>query len=60
MIGVLGDIYLLDKLIEFDVSESFCKAFCNHLISWNKQEFDFFENYLVTNVVVLNINIFSL
>ena len=35
MIGTLGHIRLLDESMEFDVSESLCKAVCNHLVGWN-------------------------
>ncbi len=45
--------------MEFDVSESLCKAVCNHLVGWNVREFDSLRGHLVTDVVVLDIDVFA-
>lgn len=38
MIGALGHIHLLEESMEFDVSQSLCKAVCNHLVGSNVRE----------------------
>lgn len=40
MIGALGHVYLLDESMELDVSQSLCKAVCNHLVGRDVREFD--------------------
>lgn len=59
MISVLGHIHLIDKLIELDVSQDFCKAVYNHLVGQHVQKCDFLQGHLITDIVVLNINMFD-
>lgn len=45
--------------MKFDVNESLYKAASNYLIDENIQRFDFFWGHFGTNVVVLDISVFS-
>lgn len=55
---VLSHPYLFNKFVELDIGESFYKPISDHLFSRVIQEFDFFWSYLISNIVMLDINIF--
>ena len=59
MICALGQVHLQNEMIKLDVSQGFCNAVCNHLISLNIWEFDFLETPFVMDIVVLDINMFN-
>lgn len=60
LIKFLGNIYLLNKTIEFDISQYFYKAFSNHLFSWNVEKLDFLGGYLIVDIIKLNLDMLYL
>lgn len=60
MIGILGYIHLFDELMELAIRQGLYKAVCNHLVYRNIWEIDYLWNHLVTDIVVLDIDMLSL
>ena len=52
---LLGHIYLLNKTIELDVSQSFCKAISNHFFHWDVGQLDSLGCNLIADVMVLDV-----
>ncbi len=59
MIGALGHVHLFDESMKLDVSQGLCKAVCNYLVGWDIREFDSLWGHLITDVVVLDIDMFG-
>lgn len=57
MLIFLVYFYLINKAMKLDVCQSLCKVVGNHLVSWNIKKFNSSCSYLITDVVVLDINI---
>lgn len=51
-------IYLLNKAKQLDMSESLYKAISNYLINKNIKQLDLLNGHLITDIVILDINIF--
>lgn len=47
---------LIDKAVELDVCQGLCKAVGNHLVGWNVGKLDSSCSHLVTDVVVLDVD----
>lgn len=60
MLIFLGHPHLFNEVVEFDISQCFCKAVGNHLISWNVGQLDSLCSHLIADVVVLNVSVFCL
>ena len=58
MLIFLDYSHLVNKAVEFNVGQCLCKAIGNHLISWYVRKYDSLCSYFITNVVVLNIDMF--
>lgn len=56
----LSHIHLFNKAMKFNVGQSFCKVIYNHLVGWNVEKLYPFWCHLITNVVVLDIDMLSL
>lgn len=52
----LGHIHLLNEAIELDASQGLRKAVCNHLVGRDVRELDSLRGHLITDVVVLDID----
>lgn len=52
----LGHPHLLHKSEKLDVDEGFYKPIGNYLFGWDVQKLDSFWSYLISNIVVLDIN----
>ena len=52
--------HLINEAVELDVCQGLPEAVSNHLISWNVGELDSSCSHLVTDVVMLDIDMFCL
>lgn len=57
MLIFLSHSHLFNEVIEFDVDRYFYKAINNHLLNRDIKKLYFFFFYLVTNIVVLDIDV---
>lgn len=55
----LGHLHLLDKGVELCMCQGFCQTVGNHLASRHISQFDPPGLHLISNVVVLNIDVFG-
>lgn len=46
--------------MEFDVGQGFYQVIYNHLFGRNVEEFDPFQSYFITDVVMLNVDMLCL
>lgn len=51
-------LHLINEAIEPDICQEIYKAIGNHLVNWNIGKLNSSCSYLITNVVVLDINMF--
>lgn len=58
-ISRLEHIHLFEKIIKLDISWSFCQAIGNHLICLDISQLDPLNGYLISNVIMLNVDMLS-
>ena len=54
---ILGHLHLLYESEKLDVGEDFCKPVGNHLFGRDIRKLDFLCSYLISNVVVLDVDV---
>lgn len=57
---ILNLIYLLQKFIKFYVYEEFDRAVSDNLFNGHIYKINFTSGYIISDIIILNINILSL
>lgn len=56
LIDFLGHVHLLDKRMELDVGQRFCKAVSNHLLRSDVGQLNSLRSHLIADVMMLDVN----